>query len=255
MVFSCASCDCHEAAPPGPAGSSADVTVTPQPSSQILLEHSRPPACRQLEDAGGWRPGLEPGQPGTRARRKTEAPEETWAQSTEYLQAILWRGGRSLRLCSPEHTQEQARLRCRQLGSWIKARGLPSSGSEAGGRSESPGGFRKRDLARASPGPASGSHSRRKEGTESWLPTAAHTEAGPEAAPPESGESEPPSIQVEVTVPASLLCSRPFFPHLQGQQEGPLHLQSCWERVADWKLQVRPVLGPQDKAAPTPLLW
>lgn len=118
-----------------------------------------------------------------------------------------------------------------------------------------PGGFRKRDLARASPGPASGSHSRRKEGTESWLPTAAHTEAGPEAAPPESGESEPPSIQVEVTVPASLLCSRPFSPHLQGQQEGPLHLQSCWERVADWKLQVRPVLGPQDKAAPTPLLW
>ena len=93
MVFSCASCDCHEAAPPGPADSSADVTVTPQPSSQILLEHSRPPACRQLEDAGGWRLGLEPGQPGTRARRKTEAPEETWAQSTEYLQAILWRGG------------------------------------------------------------------------------------------------------------------------------------------------------------------
>ena len=51
----------------------------------------------------------------------------------------MWGG--SLRLCSPEHTQEQARLRCRQLGSWIKARGLPSSGSEAGSRSERPGGF------------------------------------------------------------------------------------------------------------------
>lgn len=73
MGFSFASCDLYRSSSPKPSrliSRCNSYTLT-----QIPLERSL--TSRWLEGAGGLRPGLEPGPPGSRATRRAEAPVET----------------------------------------------------------------------------------------------------------------------------------------------------------------------------------